>query len=463
MQEEQLPESVSGRPTGGGLDHVNPLAAGVLKRNGIKSWTKPAPSLYPHQWSWDSAFIALGLAHVDNRRAREELESLFAGQWATGKVPHIVFNPEAPPKSYFPDAERWNSSALSQDAPSGSHTSGLCQPPVHAIAVRRIWETSRGKEAERVERAKRFLRDNYPRLFAWHRYLATARDPEGSGLVTIYHPWESGTDNSPRWDAALQAVEVGELPPYVRQDLNHVDHHTERPTDEEYARYLWLVELIKRTRCDEAEIYDSHPFLVKDALFSAVLVAANEALSEIARVVGAPEEEAGLVEAWISRGREGLEERWDPELGLCLDHDLRRDAPLGARTIAGFAPLVAGGQDPDRLDALLKTLDSAAFLGNPRLRLQLPPSASPEEAHFQPRNYWRGPVWPVVNWLLWRSLVRAGESGRAEDLRRTALHQLAGGNFAEYYEPFTGEPLGSDDQSWTAAVALDWFAYEEVS
>src|SRR3712207_1686303 len=111
MQEEQLPENVSGRPTGGGLDHVNPLAAGVLKRNGIKSWTKPAPSLYPHQWSWDSAFIALGLAHVDNRRAREELESLFAGQWATGKVPHIVFNPEAPPKSYFPDAERWNSSA----------------------------------------------------------------------------------------------------------------------------------------------------------------------------------------------------------------------------------------------------------------------------------------------------------------------------------------------------------------
>jgi glucosylglycerate hydrolase len=248
----------------------------------------------------------------------------------------------------------------------------------------------------------------------------------------------------------------------VRQDLNHVDHHTERPTDEEYARYLWLLELLKRKRYDEAEIYDSHPFLVKDALFSAVLVAANEALSEIARVVGAPEEEAGLVEAWISRGREGLEEQWDPELGLCLDHDLRRDAPLGARTIAGFAPLVAGGQDPDRLDALLKTLDSAAFLGNPRLRLQLPPSASPEEAHFQPRNYWRGPVWPVANWLLWRSLVRAGESGRAEDLRRTALHQLAGGNFAEYYEPFTGEPLGSDDQSWTAAVALDWLAYEEV-
>src|SRR5215212_2795613 len=120
-----------------------------------------------------------GHGHVDNRRATDELETLFTGQWSTGKVPHIVFNPEAPPKSYFPDAERWNSSALSADAPTGSHTSGLCQPPVHAIAVRRIWETSRGKEEERVERARRFLKANYPRLFAWHRYLATARDPEG--------------------------------------------------------------------------------------------------------------------------------------------------------------------------------------------------------------------------------------------------------------------------------------------
>ncbi|MBD0358722.1 MAG: glycoside hydrolase, partial [Rubrobacter sp.] len=44
---------------------VNPLAAGVLRRNSLESWTRPAPALYPHQWSWDSAFIALGLAHLD--------------------------------------------------------------------------------------------------------------------------------------------------------------------------------------------------------------------------------------------------------------------------------------------------------------------------------------------------------------------------------------------------------------
>ena len=32
------------------------------------------------------------------------------------------------------------------------------------------------------------------------------------------------------------------------------------------------------------------------------------------------------------------------------------------------------------------------------------------------------------------------------------------GEFAEYVEPFTGETLGSAQQSWTAAVTLDWLA-----
>jgi hypothetical protein len=231
---EELPQGSAPQQASPVFGDVNPMATGVLRRNSIKSWTKPAPSLYPHQWSWDSAFIALGLAHVDNHRATSELETLFNSQWATGKVPHIVFNPDAPPKSYFPDAERWNASGLSEHAPESAHTSGLCQPPVHAIAVRRIWETARSSEDERRQaRARAFLGSNYPRLFSWHRYLATARDPEGSGLVTIYHPWESGTDNSPRFDAPLRNVEVGDLPPYTRYDLQHVTDPSHRPTNEE--------------------------------------------------------------------------------------------------------------------------------------------------------------------------------------------------------------------------------------
>ncbi len=49
----------------------------VLRQNDMGDWTRAAPNLYPHQWSWDSAFIAIGLAHFDTRRAARELLALF--------------------------------------------------------------------------------------------------------------------------------------------------------------------------------------------------------------------------------------------------------------------------------------------------------------------------------------------------------------------------------------------------
>lgn len=417
-------------------------AAAVLRGNDAGGWTRAAPRLYPHQWSWDAAFIAIGWARLDVARAMSEQRKLFAAQWATGMVPHIVFDETAPDGSYFPDARRWDA-GVSPAAPAVA-TSGLCQPPVHALAVAAIAAAGAADE---------YVRDMVPRLLAWHRYLATARDPEGSGLVTIYHPWESGADNSPRWDATLERVEVGDLPPYRRRDTGHVADAAQRPSDREYDRYLWLVELLKRCRYDDAEIQESHPFLVKDVFFSAILVAANEALLRLCEAVGAPAADRDAVAGWIERGRRALADRIDPELHLCLDHDVRAGTPVRCRTFAGFAPLVAG------MDAgLLAELESERFLAAPGLRWPLLVSTSPADPAYRSRTYWRGPTWPVVNWLLWRGLRAAGEPDRAERLRRAGLDQVAESGFFEYFEPVTGEPLGSPDQSWTAAVTLDWLA-----
>lgn len=457
--EHDMQTRVYSRGTPATYEQLAARAGRVLRRNDMGGWTRAAPGLYPHQWSWDSAFIAIGLAHLDTRRAARELLTLFRHQWRTGKVPHIVFNPDAPLESYFPGPEHWACAAASPDAPPAPpYTSCLCQPPVHAIAALRVWEVAGRNGGEEAGAARDFLREIYPGLLLWHRYLLTYRDPEDSGLITIYHPWESGTDNSPRWDAALAGIDVGDLHPYPRYDLQHVASPSQRPTAANYDRYLWLVQLIKKAGCDEMSIYRSHPFLVKDVLFSAILVAANEALLEIAGLVGAQDEDRTVIAGWIGRGRRGLERCWDPELGLSLDHDLKSGKPLRVRTVAGFAPLIAGRQRPERLDALVATLDSPAFLGHSWLRWPIPPSASPFQEGFHRCSYWRGPTWPVVNWLLWWSLLRAGKPERAQRLRQASLQQLAIGVFGEYFDPFTGKPLGATDQSWTAAVALDWLA-----
>lgn len=436
------------------------VAESVLRENDMGGWIRASQDLYPHQWSWDTGFIAIGLAHLDVERAARELVGLFDHQWKTGKVPHIVFNPDAPPDSYFPGAEHWSSAGKFPDAPPAPpYTSALCQPPIHAVAARRVWEVAVRKNQEGV--ALEFLRDIYPKLLRWHRYLLTYRDPEESGLVTIYHPWESGTDNSPRWDGAMRNVAVGEMPEYERRDLEHVPDPEERPTGLEYDRYIWLVESIKRARCDERLLNTRHPFLVKDVLASAILIAANEALTKISELVDASEIEQAEVGAWIERGRRGLRSCWDEDLGLTVDLDLRGGKSLPASTVAGFSELIAGNAERGRMRRLVENLFSERFAGDRRLRWPLPPSAGPGEDGFRPRSYWRGPTWPVIHWLLWWALRREGEIRPAADLRYAALTQLAEEGLAEYFEPFTGEPLGSERQSWTAAVALDWLAAED--
>jgi hypothetical protein len=429
-------------------------AAALLQKNDGGGWTKAGPPLYPHQWSWDSAFIAIGWAHLDVRRAMAELESLFAAQWSTGMVPHIVFR-AGPDEPYFPGPQWWDC-ATAPGAPGlPIKTTGICQPPVHALGLQRIWQLT---PPERQPEIRERIRALYPRLVAWHRYLATQRDPEESGLITAYHPWE-GTDNSPRWDRALARIHGVKPAKFTRVDTREVADTSQRPTDWDYDRYLWLVDLLRKYQYDDEQIHRHYPFLIKDVFFSAVFVLANAALLELADVAGAPDDDQAHLKSWLSRGRQGLKHCFDPAAGLCSDYDVRAGEQIRLRTFAGFAPLIAQSSDTAQVTAQLRLLDSAEFCGSPRFRWPLMPSTSPAEPAFDPHNYWRGPTWPIINWLLWHSLRSLGHHDRADEFRRDSLGQItATGTFAEYYDPFTGGPLGSTAQSWTAAVALDWLA-----
>src|SRR5690606_21014081 len=149
-------------------------------------------------WSWDSALIAVGLARVSVPRAVTELRTLLRAQWSTGMIPHIVFS-DVP--GYFPGPDRWRTD-LAAAAPITVRTSGICQPPVHAIAVRHILDAGRRSGGSDRAIAEEFVADTFDAWLAWHRWLAEVRDPEHRGLVEIHHGWESGMDNSPRWDSA---------------------------------------------------------------------------------------------------------------------------------------------------------------------------------------------------------------------------------------------------------------------
>ncbi|MGY1601329.1 glucosylglycerate hydrolase [Geodermatophilus sp. SYSU D00815] len=426
-------------------------AAYALRANSAGAMTKAAPHLYPHQWSWDAAFVSVGIAHLDPRRACAELDHLFSGQWATGMLPHIVFDPDE--HDYFPGPDRWGCE-VSDAAPAAPRTSGICQPPVHALAVERIAAIADSHGPAAAAHVRAWLPGAYRTLLAWHRYLADRRDPEGTGLLTVHHGWEGGMDNSPRWDGPYSRVDVpADLPPYRRRDTRIVTDTRQRPTQLEYDRYLTSVEELKAARYDDARIRATASYLTTDVFMSAIMAAASEALARIARSLGAPE--VAELEEHAARFRAGVAAGVDPELGLALDTDLRTGERLRVQTVAGFAPLLCGGLDEAGERAMVRLLRSTDWTGHPALRHAVLPTTSPTSPDFRRRAYWRGPSWPVINWLFVWMLEQRGLEDVAAPLRRASLDQLAEGSLAEYYEPFTGEPLGSACQSWTAAAALD--------
>lgn len=432
-------------PPAAGSLHVR--AARVLEDNWTGTSTVPSRGLYPHQWSWDSAFIAIGLRHISPLRAQTELETLLGAQWGDGRIPHIVFNPSVPLDAYFPSPDFWRSSTAGRaaGAPRTVQTSGIVQPPVHALAA---WLVHRADPG--LSRARGFLTRVYPRLAAWHRYLLHRRDLGGGGLASVVHPWEQGMDNSPCWDAPLSRITPAPARSFRRADLDH-GAAEDRPTDLDYGRYVRLATDYR----DGGYADGSGDFAVEDPAFNALLIASEHALARIARELGATGTARHTRAERLTAAL--IERMWDPAKEMFFCRDVRGGGPGGElipeRSVSGLIPLLLPTLPRDIVTALVRTAHGPHFgLGDPT---RLVPSYDLLGEAFDPHRYWRGPAWFNTSWLLERGLRTHGERERADALRAAALDLAADSDFAEYVDPYTGEACGATGFSWTAALTLD--------
>jgi hypothetical protein len=408
------------------------LASSVLSGNWIAGHTVPAKTLYPHQWSWDTAFIAVGLALVAPHRAWQDLHSLFLAQWPDGRVPHIVFDPEVSDRDYFPGRSFW-------DTPAG--TTGIVQPPVHALAA---WLVHQRHPAPGE------LRRLYPLLVKQQHYLFSNRDAGGAGLISIVHPWESGLDNSPAWDEALSVLpdNIGVLKRHRRRDVE-VSVVSHRPTDRDYARYISLAEAYRDQGYRDYGLPGPHPFLVECPAFNALTASAELALAEIAAVVGADPQPHRDRAARISRAM--VDRLYNPETGMFHALDVRTDKRTPARCISGLIPIIL----PDLPEAITDSLALQAQSEHFGIEPLPAPSYDRLAADFDMVRYWRGPVWINMNWLLWRGFRTHNRTDLASAVRTAMLNLIASSGFYEYFHPVTGEGIGTGEFSWTAALALD--------
>jgi glycogen debranching enzyme len=407
-------------------------AIAILRANDRGGYTVPTAGLYPFQWNWDSAFCAMGFLTFDEPRAFEELETLFEGQWRDGLVPHIVFH--QPSDTYFPGPEVWGT----RHTPP---TSGITQPPVAAIAARHLFAKARDRML-----AERRTRALYPKLLASHRWWAKARDPDKAGLVAILHNWESGMDNSPAWDAALERVPRTRNP-YQRKDLGHVDAAM-RPRAIDYDRYVHLVETYRAAGWKPEAMWKAAPFRIQHIGVNAILLKAEEDLLVLAHLFGQPEERDEIA-ARIERMREAVRRQWNPSLSAFVSRDSLTGADIVTPTSAGFLPLLTDAPDAGQVKAMAAEIRRWRQLSAFGL-----PTVPADHPTFDGKRYWRGPIWAIMNWLLVMGLTRHGETALAHEIAADTRALLLKHGFAEYFDPVDGSPCGGTSFSWTAAAGL---------
>ena len=318
------------------------------------------------------------------------------------------------PEGFLPNDNRGN----------GSKSWDRSQPPVGGILVR---------EVIRRYPERWFEEAAFEALLAWNRWWPTARDNDGLlayGSHAAKNPfnepvvrtktaagYESGMDDSPMYE--------------------DVPFHRERGTLE-----------------------------LQDVGLTSLYVADCRALAEIARRLGRPTE-AEELEARGDRYAEALDRLWVEERGIYLNYrtDLERFSERRSPTL--FYPLLAGIPSTDRAERMLREhlLDPDAFWGDFVL-----PSTARDDPSFPRQRYWKGAIWPPLNFLTYLGLRAAGEGEAAAELSSKSLDMFLSewrrkGYVSENYSSITGAGddarLSSDPfHSWGALFGAMAFLEE---
>jgi glucosylglycerate hydrolase len=353
---------------------------------GIGGFCVPHASTYPWQWLWDSCFHAVVWAHLGDERALAEVASALSPIDDDGFVPHMRYVGSASPHSGF-----WGRPG----------TSSITQPPMYGHALAEAARLGMDPPARLLEQAARGVR------FLLHR-----RRRSRSGLVQLCHPWESGCDDSPRWDDFC-------------------------PGGWDPARWYDRkgTLLVSVERAAGGAPVANPEFAVGSAGFSA-LVAFNAA--ELAPLVDDPAMAASARELI-----EAVDARWDGDLRTWVDDGA---AATGSGRVRTHDALMA---------ALVTTRPARPALAELVARDALggrfgPASVHRAEPTFDPGRYWRGSSWPQLTYLSWLAAVRSEEPSVVHDLRSGLLRGAITSGFAEHWDADSGRGLGAVPQSWTS-------------
>src|SRR5678816_4081232 len=118
---------------------------------------------------------------------------------------------------------------------------------------------------------------------------------------------------------------------------------------------------------DQKIIYEKYPFKIKDVLFSIILHVANNALLQIAKLIG---EDSKEISEWISRTETNFRKFFCASSnggsnisdGLFYDYDVIIGERIMKRTISCLLPIYTGLLSNQEAEVIVKWISGADFV-----------------------------------------------------------------------------------------------------
>jgi putative isomerase len=210
---------------------------------------------------------------------------------------------------------------------------------------------------------------------------------------------------------------------------------------------------------DEA-IYDpaTRTLSTLDVGLNSALALDAEMLAAIARELGRDQEADAFAALAADTAEKIRTELWDEARGLFANRQ-RRGGFVASVGPTSFFPLLCGAATEAQARRLLDHLADPATFGGAFVL----PNATRDDPAYRDNVYWRGRIWPNVNYLVWQGLRRYGFQAEAADLagKSLALFEQSwreNRQCGENYSAETGEILDQPDNdpfyTWGAMLPL---------
>lgn len=330
----------------------------------------PGMVSFPGVWNWDTAFHAVGVSRWDVELARENVRGFMKFQCQDGMLPDVL-------------REKGDVLAISS------------KPPIFAWAVEILHKRSKDME---------FLEEIYPKLVSNEAFWTGKRCYEGlyyydstnvdSEEYDLYIRYESGWDNSVRWDEPI---------------INY-----------------WAIDL------------------------NCFMVMHFRSMAYLAGELGLTEEAALWQKKEMELTQRINEIMWDETQAAYVDVNRFSGKKSTVLTPASFMPLYIRIASQEQAEGMNKlAVDETKFYsGMPTVAYDDPEYSA---------NYWRGPTWLNVAYFAAKGLKNY-HFPVADEIKETILNWCDRNKDGIYenYDSKTGKGLCCDHFSWSCVFVIEF-------